>query len=177
MGRRGGARRAWREASIRARYDTPPDLTADIGERPDSLLDAERWDRAAATLEDYRLRNGELPGANVPADGAQRLAWERARAAVARVPGHDGRDQGPPGTIVPVELDGSDIDGPDIDLYRSAGGHTSGFRLPARWTRRAARAACRAPSGARRRSLSAVLMRELHEPGAPTTGDREVQGN
>lgn len=40
--------RAWREAAIRARYDTPPDLTAEIGERPDSLLDAERWDRAAA---------------------------------------------------------------------------------------------------------------------------------
>jgi len=102
--------RAWREAAIRARYDTPPDLTADIGERPDSLLDAERWDRAAATLEDYRLRNGELPGAEVPADGAQRPAWERARAAVARVRGHDGRDQGAPGTIVPVELDGPDID-------------------------------------------------------------------
>jgi len=53
--------RAWPEAAVRARYAATPELAAEIGERPDPLVEADLWDQAAAALEDYPLRNGELP--------------------------------------------------------------------------------------------------------------------
>ena len=74
--------RALADAVARAAHEPSEDLLERIGERPDSLLDAERWDRAAAALEGYRQRFAELPGPERPAarDHEQARAWEHATA-------------------------------------------------------------------------------------------------
>jgi len=54
--------RALEEAITRAAYEPSQDLLERIGQRPASLLESERWDRAAGALEGYRQRYEQLPG-------------------------------------------------------------------------------------------------------------------
>ncbi|NLT06672.1 MAG: relaxase domain-containing protein [Solirubrobacterales bacterium] len=41
--------------------DTDPDIERRLGQRPDNPTDRERWEKAAASLESYRLQYGDLP--------------------------------------------------------------------------------------------------------------------
>jgi len=72
--------RALEDAVARAAYEPSEDLLERIGQRPDSPLDAERWDRAAAALEGYRQRFDQLPGPDRPParDHERARAWEHA---------------------------------------------------------------------------------------------------
>jgi len=79
--------RALQDAVARAAYEPSEDLLERIGQRPDSLLDAEQWDRAAAALEAFRQRYAELPGPDRPParDHEQARAWEHATAKATAV--------------------------------------------------------------------------------------------
>jgi Ti-type conjugative transfer relaxase TraA len=50
----------WR-ATQAVTLDTDPDIEHQLGQRPDSPADRERWERAAAAQESYRLQYGDLP--------------------------------------------------------------------------------------------------------------------
>ena len=73
---------AYREAIVRAAHDPSPEVERELGPRPESIAEQERWDRAAFALEGYRLRYEELPGKEPPRDPVRRVSWERARATV-----------------------------------------------------------------------------------------------
>ena len=75
--------RALEEAITRAAYEPSQDLLERIGKRPASLLESERWDRAAGALAGYRQRYEQLPSPEAPADRAERRAWEHATETAA----------------------------------------------------------------------------------------------
>jgi hypothetical protein len=50
----------WRATQVIG-LDTGPDIERRLGQRPENPSDRERWEKAAAGLESYRLQYGELP--------------------------------------------------------------------------------------------------------------------
>ena len=82
-GRELAARRAdahWR-ARRSAELDADPTLEALLGERPEAPQGRERWERAAAAQESYRLQYGHLPAGHEPGGLPERQAadWQHAR--------------------------------------------------------------------------------------------------
>ena len=100
----GRRERAYQDAIVRAAHDPSPEVERELGPRPESFADQERWDRAALALEGYRIRYEEIPGPELPADVARRPAWERARAAI-----DDLHAPEPAELAVPVEDLGPDL--------------------------------------------------------------------
>ena len=85
------------DEGVRARADRNGSGSSPSGrrprcERPDSLVEAALWDQAAAALEDYLLRNVELPGPDGPPDPVLRSVWERAHVATRELHQLQGRD-------------------------------------------------------------------------------------
>lgn len=75
------ARRAeahWR-ATRAVTLDADPAIERQLGERPDSPSERERWEQAAAAQESYRLRYGALPDQDNPASltGRQAADWHQ----------------------------------------------------------------------------------------------------
>jgi conjugative relaxase-like TrwC/TraI family protein len=68
------------------RHDPPAWVTERVGPRPDDRTARERWDRAAAHLDDYRHAFGQLPGDELPGRGdyRQRHAWEQVHKDAAK---------------------------------------------------------------------------------------------
>ena len=98
--------RAYREAVVRAAHDPPPEVERELGPRPESLAEQERWDRTALALERYRLRYQEIPGPEPPADPARRPAWEKARDALEELRAPELPDCTPDrGTPAEIDLD------------------------------------------------------------------------
>ncbi|MCA1680927.1 MAG: hypothetical protein LC777_19305, partial [Actinobacteria bacterium] len=64
-----------------AELDGDPALEALLGERPDAPQARERWERAAAAQESYRLQYGDLPAGHEPDGLPERQAadWQYAR--------------------------------------------------------------------------------------------------
>jgi len=75
----------YEEAITRAAHDPASDLRELLGERPNSLLERDRWDHTAAAVEAYRARYGELPGPDEPSEGPRRRAWEQTQHATAQL--------------------------------------------------------------------------------------------
>ncbi|MBA2440625.1 MAG: hypothetical protein H0V50_08130, partial [Thermoleophilaceae bacterium] len=77
-GRRADAH--WR-ARLSAELDADPALEALLGERPEAPQDRERWERAAAAQESYRLQYGDLPAGDEPGALPERQAadWQYAQ--------------------------------------------------------------------------------------------------
>jgi len=68
------------------RRNPPEWVTERLGSRPDEPTARERWDRAAAHLDDYRHAFGQPPGDELPRSGGyrQRHAWEQVHDAAAK---------------------------------------------------------------------------------------------
>jgi len=96
--------RAYQDAVVRAAHDPSPEVERELGPRPESFADQERWDRAAQALEGYRIRYDETPGPERPSDIERRPAWERARAALAELHPPESAE-----LAVPVEDLGPDL--------------------------------------------------------------------
>ena len=82
-GRELAARRAdahWRARRC-AELDADPALEALLGQRPEAPQARERWERAAAAQEAYRLQYGDLPAGHEPDELPERQAadWQHAR--------------------------------------------------------------------------------------------------
>ena len=118
------ARRAelYEDAIARAAHDPPSDLAQALGPRPDSLLERERWDEAAAAIEGYRLRYDELPGETAPAGGPRQAEWERTRIATRELERLQGRDI----DRALVEPEALELDGPGVRPGRLARSLRSG---------------------------------------------------
>jgi hypothetical protein len=76
----------WR-ATRTAALDPDPALERELGKRPDEPAARERWERAAAAHESYRLQYGELPEhhdlANLP--DRQAADWHHAHELAERL--------------------------------------------------------------------------------------------
>jgi conjugative relaxase-like TrwC/TraI family protein len=101
------------EAIARGAHEPASDLRELLGERPNSLLERDRWDHAAAALAGYRARYGELPGPDEPSDGPRRRAWEHTQYASAQVHELGRTELDPPQAVELPEPPGPQ---PDIDL-------------------------------------------------------------
>ena len=68
------------------RRDPPEWVTERLGPRPEERTARERWDRAAAHLDDYRHAFGQPPGEEPPGRGdyRQRHAWEQVHDAATK---------------------------------------------------------------------------------------------
>ena len=98
--------RAYCEAVVRAAHDPSPEVERELGPRPESLAEQERWDRTALALERYRLRYGEIPGPELPADPTRRSAWEKARGELEELRARELPDCAPDrGTPAQIDLD------------------------------------------------------------------------
>jgi hypothetical protein len=86
---------AYQDAIVRAAHDPSPEVERELGPRPESFADQERWDRAAQALEGYRIRQEgidelqevhDLPPSQQPKPaGATKLQRDaQARAAASR---------------------------------------------------------------------------------------------
>jgi hypothetical protein len=84
---------AWqrRAAAVAAEHEQPGYLGGELGPVPESTRGRRVWRQAAAAIEDYRrsyhLTDPEQALGRVPREPAQRVAWQHARQAVARVQG------------------------------------------------------------------------------------------
>lgn len=76
----------WR-ATHAAALDPDPAIERALGERPDEPAARERWERAAAAQESYRLQYGELPGSHDPTGLADRQAadWQHAHELIEKL--------------------------------------------------------------------------------------------
>jgi len=101
----------YEQALAQAAHDPASETAELLGPRPGSLLEAERWDAAAASVESYRLAHGELPGPDAPTDGPRRRAWQKTRRARGEL--RELQDPALTATLEPVP---AEVDGPDIDL-------------------------------------------------------------
>lgn len=101
------ARRAdahWRATRIAA-LDTDPAVERELGKRPNAPTDGERWERAAAAQESYRLQYGALPHEHDPTNltGRQATDWHQTQQLAERL-------LDPPG----VDLDLHAMTDPDL---------------------------------------------------------------
>lgn len=76
----------WR-ATRMAALDPDPAIERELGQRPDEPAARERWERAAAAHESYRLQYGELPDRHDPANlpDRQTADWHHTRQLAERV--------------------------------------------------------------------------------------------
>jgi hypothetical protein len=68
------------------RRDPPAWVTQRVGPRPDAPAAREQWDRAAASLDDYRHAFGHPPDDKPPdrGDYRERDAWKEVHKAAAK---------------------------------------------------------------------------------------------
>ena len=103
----------YEQAIVRAAHEPADDLIELLGERPDSLLERDQWDQAAAAAEGYRARYGELPDPHAPGEGPHRSAWQQARHAAAQLDDLPRGERHPAAGLEPPE---PHLPEPDIDL-------------------------------------------------------------
>jgi hypothetical protein len=88
---------AWqcRAAVVAAEQEQPGYLRGELGPVPDSTRGRRVWRQAAAAIEDYRrtyqLTDPEQALGRMPREPAQRVAWQHAHHAIARVQGRQHR--------------------------------------------------------------------------------------
>lgn len=95
------------DAVARAAHDSNSELAGELGPRPKSLLERERWDSAAAGLVDYHQRYGALPELQLPPDAPRRRTWLHNRGAADELRAARDEPKLAPGR-------GVDVDGPDL---------------------------------------------------------------
>jgi hypothetical protein len=86
------------------RRDPPASVTERVGPRPDEPAAREQWDRAAASLDDYRHAFGHPPGDKPPdrGDYRERDAWKEVHNAAAKAPRNPPRAAGRRTTATPA---------------------------------------------------------------------------
>ena len=88
---------AWqrRATAVAAEQEQPGYLRGELGPVPESTRGRRAWRQAAATIEDYRrtyhLTDPEQAVGRMPREPVQRVAWQHARQAIARVQGRHHR--------------------------------------------------------------------------------------
>jgi hypothetical protein len=95
------------DAVARAERDPDSELARELGPRPESLLERERWDAAAASLADHQQHYGDLPETPLPLDGPRQRTWQHSRGAVDEL--RAARDEPELAPNVGVDVDAPDL--------------------------------------------------------------------